>query len=291
MSAGRLLLVLLVALAIACGRSREEGGGAPDTSARLVTVGGAVTETVFALGAGADVVAVDTSSVYPEAATKLPKVGYQRTLGAEAVLALKPTLVLATGDVGPPAVVEQLRAAGLRVVVTTAEPSVAAARERITAVARAIGRDPVPLLRQLDRELLETRALVERAQPSKPRAIVVYSRGNKAIHVLGRDTAGQAMLDLVGAENVATAIDGTKPAAPEAIAQVAPDVIVLPSRALDTLGGVEEFLTTPGIAETPAAKHRRVVAIDDLLLLGFGPRTGLGARELAEKLHGSLPSR
>jgi iron complex transport system substrate-binding protein len=174
---------------------------------RIVSVGGAVTEIVFALGEGASVVAVDTSSTYPETVTKLPKVGYQRTLGAEAILATTPSVVLATEDAGPAAALEQLRAAGVRVVVATADPSGAGARARITAIARAIDRDPLPLLQALDRDLTEARSVVE-TSADRPRALVVYSRGDKTLHVLGRNTAGQAMLDLAGADNVASALLG-----------------------------------------------------------------------------------
>jgi iron complex transport system substrate-binding protein len=108
---------------------------------RIVSIGGPVTEIVYALGADKDLVGVDTSSIYPEAATKLPQVGYQRMLSAEGVLALHPTLILASADAGPPPVVDQLKQSGVTWITIPAENSVDGARAKIEAVAHALHRD------------------------------------------------------------------------------------------------------------------------------------------------------
>ena len=108
---------------------------------RVITLGGPVTETAFALGVGGQLVGTDTSSVYPDAATKLPQVGYQRAVAAEGVLALKPDLVLATNEAGPPAALEQIRAAGVKVVLVPNEYSVAGAQAKVRAIAAALGCD------------------------------------------------------------------------------------------------------------------------------------------------------
>ena len=79
--------------------------------ARVVSVGGAITETLYALGAEHLLVGADTTSLYPAAATRLPSVGYARALSAEGVLSLRPTLLLAGAEAGPPAVMRQLAAA------------------------------------------------------------------------------------------------------------------------------------------------------------------------------------
>jgi len=277
----------VVALLFACETKASPSADAAPIKPRIVAVGSAVTETLFALGAGEDVVGVDTSSLYPEAATKLPQVGYQRMLAVEGILALRPTLLLATSDAGPPAALDQLRSAGVRVEVLGAEPTVEGVKARIRRVADVVGRDPSTVLAQLDADLGRARLQREKAT-SRPKVLVLYARGANTLHVFGRATSAETMVDLAGGENAVTGFEGTRPLTPEALAAAAPDVIVVPSRGLESVGGTDALLAIPGIATTPAAKTKRIVPIDDLLLLGFGPRTGKAAVELGAKLHPGL---
>lgn len=253
-------------------------------TARIITVGGAVTETVFALGAGAQVVAVDTSSVYPDAIHALPKVGYQRTLAAEGILALRPDLVVTSDEAGPPAVLDQLRSAGVRVVRTSPTRNIDEAVARITAIGEAIGRPAAALSVQVQREAHAARA---RVAPDGPRFVLVYARGAGTLMVAGTDGPGTAMVELAGGRNAVTGFTGYKPLSAEVLIQAAPDVIVVPSRGLTTLGGEAGMLAVPGVADTPAGKAKRIVAFDDLLLLGFGPRLGPAIDELAKLLRGA----
>lgn len=278
-------VVAAVAAATACRRSPESTR--KQGLARVVAVGGAVTESIFALGAGESVVGVDTSSVYPEAATKLPQVGYQRALSAEGILALRPTLVVASNEAGPAAVLEQLRGAGVDVAIVPTEASTAGAKERISSIAARMNRDPSALVSELGADLDRAAALAARVT-KRPRVLVLYARGASTLHVFGAGTSAAAMVQLGCGENAVTAFEGTKPLTSEAVVSAAPDVVLLPSRGLDALGGVSEVLKIAGVAETPAGKARRILALDDLLLLGFGPRTGKAAVELCGKLHPDL---
>lgn len=257
--------------------------------ARLITVGGAQTEIVFALGAGDEVVAVDTSSVFPDAIGTLPKVGYQRLLATEGILALSPTKLIAGSEAGPPAVLEQLRASGVEVVIIDAPISTDGATQRIRQVAKAIGRVDAgeALAAKVKTDVDAELATVARAT-SKPRALAVYARGAGVLMGAGGDTALGVMLTLAGADNVLADVKGYVPVTAEAVASAAPEVIVVPVRGLDSLGGKSGLLSQPGLATTPAAKHGRVVALDDLLLLGFGPRLAEGVRGLARGLHPEL---
>jgi iron complex transport system substrate-binding protein len=270
--------LLLLAL-VACSRTQAT----PPPATRIVAIGGTTTEIVFALGAGDRVVGVDTSTTFPPEATRLPQVGYQRQLAAEGILSLRPTLVLATTDAGPPATLEQLRSLGLRVVVVPAEPSRAAARARIEAIAGELGLPAAPVLGELDRELDAALAEVAR-QTSRPRVVFLYGRGGGTVMVSGAKTAAAEILAIAGLENAVSGYDGYKPLSGEALVAAAPDVIVVPSRALGPLGGLDGIARLPGIAETPAGKARRFVAVDDGLLLGFGPRLGQGVAELSRRV-------
>ncbi len=255
-------------------------------SSRVVSISGSVTETVYALSAESKLVGTDTSSIYPEAATKLPQVGYMRQLSAEGVLSLKPTLVLATKDAGPPAVIEQLKSSGVTVLILPSETNPEGARKKIKLTAQALGVEAKgdELIKKLDEQIKETNSKIETAK-SKPRVMFVYARGGGAPNVSGTKTAADEMIRLAGGVNAVTEYENYKPLTPEAAVTAAPDFILLPKLVFDSVGGTDGVLKMPGIALTPAGKNRRIIAIDDLLLLGFGPRTGEGIKELAKLLH------
>lgn len=269
----------------ACKRSAppEPSSGAPR---RLVSVGGPISEIVFALGVGGEVIGVDSSSAFPAEAARLPQVGYQRTLSAEGILALHPSMVLASQDAGPPAALEQLRSAKIPVHVIQAEPSAAGASAKIRAVAAALGRGPQgeALVAALEKSLAEARALA--AGKPKLRVLCVYARGAGTVLISGKGSAAAAMVELAGAENAAPGIEGSKPLTPESALAARPDVLLATTHGIAGLGGVDGLLKQPGLGDTPAGKARRVVVLDDLLLLGFGPRTGDATRQLIEAIHG-----
>ena len=264
------------------------GQSVPDTS-RIVTLGGSVTETVYALGAGDHVVGVDASSVYPETATEKPSVGYFRQLPAEGVLSLDPSLVLALEGTGPPTVLDQLRSAGVRTELIEDGPTVEGTIRKIRQIAGLLGREAQgdSLIRQMERDLTEARTLRQEAT-STPRVLFIYARGSGTMSVAGTGTSAEAMIELAGAENAITGFEGFKPMTSEAVVSAEPDVLLLLTRGLESLGGVDGLLDQPGIELTPAGEKRRIVAMDDLLLLGFGPRLGTAVRELTVKLHPEL---
>jgi iron complex transport system substrate-binding protein len=254
---------------------------------RLISIGGPVTEIVYALDANKNLIGTDTSSIYPEAATKLPQVGYQRSLSAEGVLGLRPTLILASADAGPTPVVEQLKQSGVNWVTIPAENSVEGAKAKIGSVAHALHRDAQgeALVLHLDEEIVKAQGLLA-SEKSKPKVLFIYARGGGTVNVAGQGTAADAMITLAGGVNAVTGYTGYKPITAEAVVAAAPDIILIPSRGLESVSGIDGLLAQPGLAETPAGKSRKVVAMDDLLLLGFGPRLGEAVLQLTKLLHG-----
>ncbi len=274
------------------GACRTPEGGSPDaapgeaaSSERIVTLGGAVTETVFALGLGDAVVAVDQSSVYPDAARSKPKAGYYRALSAEPILALRPELLLLDEDAGPPEALAQIQAAGVRVARSTGGPSVDAVAGQMMDIARAVGRDAA------GRVLVDTlRAQVARAQAripvggAAPRVIYVQGQGGGALALAGSGTNADALVTLAGGRNALADVTGYTPLTSEAIADAAPDVIVATARTVQVGGGPEAFLKRPGVAQTPAARAGRLVVLDDRLM-NFGPTLGDGVLALVRGLY------
>ncbi|MEJ0025678.1 MAG: hemin ABC transporter substrate-binding protein [Rhizomicrobium sp.] len=253
---------------------------------RIVMLGGDVTEIAFALGQGGRVVCDDQTSLYPAAATKLPQVGYLRTLAAEGVLSCRPDLIIASEDAGPPAAVTQLDASGVQVVHVPNAHSAEGVVDKIGVVADALGvHDRGEALKARYRTALADIKRKLASYRDHPRAIFLMAQGPGGAMAAGRGTAADTMLTLAGAQNVAGGFSGYKPLTPEAALALRPDVIIVADYAIKTMGGMEAFRARPEIAMTPAAKSGRIVAMDTLLLLGFGPRTPQALGALATALH------
>lgn len=254
------------------------------TPQRVVSVGGAITETIYALGAEPLLVGVDSTSFFPAAAAKLPQVGYARTLSAEGLLALAPQLLIAGSEAGPPLVLQQLRGAGLRVEQLGEGHRFDSLLARTERIAALLGRDPQPLLARLRADWGIAQAELARLK-TQPRVLFVLAHAANSLRVAGEDTAADAMLRLAGARNALAGLQGYKPLTPEAALQASPDVILCTHQGLQAQGGIDGLLKAPGLALTPAGRARRVVAMDALLLLGFGPRLPQAVRELMPLLH------
>jgi iron complex transport system substrate-binding protein len=258
-----------------------------DTS-RILTLGGPVTEIVFALGAGEKVIATDTSSYFPAQAEKLPKVGYQRSLSAEGVIAQKPSLILGTTEAGPPAAIKQIRDSGITTLILPAEPTVQGAKNKILAIGKAFGleRRAEALARSIDLDLSE--AKVYASSRNRPKVVFVYARGAGTLLVSGKGSSADGMIKLAGAVNAVQSYEGYKPLTAEAMVAANPDYIMFLTNGLESIGGVEGALKLPGIALTNAGKNKRIVHMDDLYLLSFGPRLGKAVLDMTFLLNPQL---
>ncbi|HMO03881.1 MAG TPA: hemin ABC transporter substrate-binding protein [Kiritimatiellia bacterium] len=250
---------------------------------RVVCLGGAITETVWALGRGDAVVAVDDSSVYPPGHAALPRVGYYRMVSAEGLLSVNPELVLAHEQSGPPEVMEQLMAAGVRVVRIPSSATVTGLLARVRAVGEALGRSEAgaALAASLEADLA---AITAAAPSSTPRVVFVFARGAGTLQVSGFGTAADEIIRLAGGVNAIEGFSGYRPLTAEALVAANPDVILATTSGLGIIGGPDALWSIPGVAATQAGEHRRVVAMDDLYLLGFGPRLPAAIAELREAL-------
>ena len=279
---------LASAATLVCGGSWAQSTTAPR---RIVSVGGALTETLYALGAQADLVGVDTTSLYPEVARALPSVGYARSLSAEGVLSLRPTLVVASEDAGPPAVLRQLEAASVPLVVLDGDHRFEGVLARTRRLAELSGRADAgqalaARLQQEWRAAIERVAKVAAAGKAAPRVMFVLSHSIGQVRVAGRETGADAMVRYAGGVNVfGDAFTGYKPLTPEAAIAASPDVILGTDQGLQAAGGIDGLLRLPGLAQTPAGRARRVVSLEALLLIGFGPRLPQAVAALADGLH------
>jgi iron complex transport system substrate-binding protein len=268
----------------------------PATADRIIPVNGDLAEVVYALGLGDQVVATDISATYPAAAEQTPKIGYQRTLVAETILAHDPTVVLADDNAGPPEVLEQLEAAGVRVVRFAKEETIDAPARKIREVAAALG---VPergeeVVATLDARLTAAtqRADAAVAATGRPKVLALYLRGPNVQLAFGKGSGIDAVIAAAGGTDAGTEMGVVDNAelSTESIVKEAPDVLLVTTTGLESVGGVDELLAIPGIDQTPAAEHRRVVAFEDQYLYGLGPRTGELVDELVTAFHPDAPT-
>lgn len=262
----------------------------PADAARIVSIGGAITEIIYRLGAEKQIVAVDTTSLYPPAALKThPDVGYLRALSAEGILSMRPTLIIADAAAGPPPALRQLRAAGTRLVVLRDDPSPNGVVYKIHAVARLLGKEAagMKLATAFQDDMHRLSAAIAKAK-TKPRVLFLLSVGRGAPLVAGRNTSADAIIRLAGGVNAVRGYDRYKPLSPEAAVAARPDVILTVKRTEEALGGKAKIAARREIAPTPAGRNGRVVAMNGLYLLGFGPRTPMAVRDLARRLHPGL---
>lgn len=253
---------------------------------RVVSVGGDLTEIVYALGAEHLLVGTDTTSTWPAAAEVLPKVGYMRQLAAEGMLSLTPDIVLAASDTGPESVLDRLASAGVDVRIAPDGNSIEGIIAKIRFVGEAIGHEDAAAaaVERFRAQMAEVEATLEQVEAA-PRVLFLISVGSGRMMAAGTNTSADAIIALAHGVNAMAAFDGYKPVNAEALTASAPDVLLLPSHSVDQLGGIESVLSDPALATTPAVRNDRVVVMDSLLLLGFGPRTPDAILELARALH------
>ncbi|MDO5291056.1 MAG: ABC transporter substrate-binding protein, partial [Pseudomonadota bacterium] len=247
---------------------------------RLITLGGAITEMVYLLGAEGQLVGTDTTSLYPEAAQKTPKVGYVRQLSAEGLLSLKPDAIVAGGEAGPPRVLEQLRGAGVQVEVVPSTYDWAEVQAKLAAVGRATGREAAARQHQqrLDAEWAATQAAVQASLQARqargarrPRALFILGHGNTP-SVAGEGTGADALIRLIGCDNAMQGYRGYRGMTAEGMAQAAPDVLLATHQGIEAQGGIDRFWQRPGMHLVPAYATRRLLLRDALEMMGFGPR-------------------
>ena len=254
---------------------------------RIISVGGSITEIIYLLEAQSQLVAVDTTSMFPLEAAQLAKIGYMRQLSAEGVLALRPTTVLLTSEAGPPAVIAQLRAAGVPLELMNADHSFAELINKVRTISRIVDRvsQGEKLEQQLVAEWTKTQAVVRFAQSAQQKAKVLFILSHSgSAQVSGSGTAADAVIQLAGGTNVMTGFQGYKPLTAEAVIAAAPNAILITQQGLDAIGGVDKLLTQPGLGLTPAGKSKRIVSVDALQLLGFGPRLPRTISDVAARI-------
>lgn len=255
---------------------------------RIVSIGGSLTEVIYLLNKQHELVGTDTTSNYPLAAQKTKKVGYARALSAEGILSLNPSVVFLTDEAGPPVVLKQLQEAGVNIVKVQNDYSVEGALSKVTQISKYLGAgyNGNQIKNKIKRDIDYAQTVIKN-QNSEPKILFILGQRSGNLLVSGRDTQADSMIKLVGGINPMQNFTSYKPLTPEQIAEVMPDVILLMNRHgndanKDTINALK---THPILKLTPAVKHNNIIAMEGSYLLGFGPRIGIAAKELAEQIY------
>jgi iron complex transport system substrate-binding protein len=292
----KLSLIAVLALCLfapkATGGADSVTGIAPESakpgydSSRIISIGGSITEILYALGLEQEIIAVDTTSLYPPSALKdKPNVGYMRQLSAEGVLGLSPTLILAIEGSGPHETIDVLERAKVPFIIVPDRFSADGVIDKIRIVSADVG---VPRRGEcLANSVRQDVAALDAQQKQISRQVklaFILSLANGRPVIAGRGTAADGIISMAGAANAFDDFDGYKPVNDEAIAAARPDAVLVMDRGEHALSADTVF-SEPGLALTPAAEHKALVSMDGLYLLGFGPRTVRAARDLAARLY------
>ncbi|WP_287322001.1 hemin ABC transporter substrate-binding protein [Mesorhizobium sp.] len=252
---------------------------------KIAAIGGSITEIVFALGEQDRLVARDSTSRYPEAALKLPDVGYMRQLSPEGVLSVNPSGILALHGSGPKETVDVLKKTSIPFIEVPERYDHEGILEKIRIVGKALGADAKAdaLAAEIDAKLKAAEKQPSAIKDRKRVLFVLSMRGGKIL-ASGSNTAADGIIRLSGGVNAIDGYSGYKQLSDEAVITARPDVILMMNNAGPGVSD-EELFANPSIRSTPAGAARKVVRMDGGYLLGFGPRTADVIRDLAASLY------
>ena len=283
--------VLLFLLA-GCGRFNTQPAdrGGPQ---RIVCIGAAYNEMIYALDAQSNLVGVDYSSTYPNEIKKLPTVGYHRALSAEGILSLHPTLIIHDNNIGPDNVVRQLQALHVPMKTFHAKNDSIAGAEALLREMGAFFHEETragELCAQMDREMTEAAAAVKGYRATPRVAVIHFGRASNVYLLVGNGGGGDAgtagkMVELAGGRMAVEKTGMQRMASPEIIAKSNPEVILMTEYGFDRLGSMEQAKTLPGVAETDAARNNRIYRVTEHELMYFGPDTGESIIKLSKLVH------
>ena len=271
------LFALISTLLVSC-KGENKSTETPHTvNHKIISLNGAITEILSALGQEDKIVGVDVTSTYPEGIKEKAKdLGHVRSVSLENVIALQPTLILASDKDLNPDLIAKLQEAKIEVKTIEQEQSIEGTKKFIKDVAQSIG-DPnyMSLIRKIESDFAGLRQL-----ETKPKVLFIYARGAGTLMVAGKNTPMEKIITIAGGENAVNDFEDFKPLTSEALIQSNPDYILLFNKGLESLGGIGGVLQIQGIEQTHAGKNKNIIAMDGALLSGFGPRVGQAAKEL-----------
>lgn len=258
----------------------ESVSESPKSNNKIVTLNGGITEIVSALGHEKEIVGTDVTSTYPESLKATAKdLGHVRSMTIEPIMAVSPTLILASDKDINPELMGKIKSSGIKTEIFKQEFTVDGTKKLIADVAKALSNtDYQKLNDKIDADLKQIQPISK-----KPKVLFIYARGNMLM-VAGKNTPMASLIQLAGGENAVNDFEDFKPLTPEAVVKANPDILFFFTTGLQGAGGNEGALKMPGVAQTNAGKNKKIIAMDGGLVSAFGPRLGEAAVALNKLL-------
>ncbi len=252
----------------------------PASENKIVSLNGAITETVAALGKGGEIVGRDVTSTYPADLTAKDLGHVGRGMTIEGLMSVNPTLIIGTSKEENPDLMAKIKESGIKLELINQEYSVEGAKNLIKKVAEILGvAETQSLIDKIDADVAQITPIEK-----KPKVLFIYARGAGNLMVAGTGTPMEALVKVAGGENAVTDFADFKPLTPESLVQGNPDVILMFDSGIQSMGGVDGILKVPGVEQTNAGKNKKIITMDGGLMSNFGPRVGEAALELNKKL-------
>ncbi len=248
---------------------------------RTISAGGSITEIMYALGLGQEIIAVDSSSYFPYEVAEKPKVGYFRQLSAEGVLSTNPTRLVASNGAGPDDALLQISNAGVEVKVFKQEVyNIDVWKSYLREVGEyfQVSEQAEQIIVRVEEKLNQ---LVSDEKQSRT-AIFLMDVGDRGPVAAGQNTVPNMLFELSHISNIVSEYEGYKPYSAEKLIQAKPDLIVMPSHVVKKMGGVEAICKNMTIAMTTAENGCDILVMDALLALGFGTRIDEAVKVLSD---------
>lgn len=249
--------------------------------ARIISLNGAITEIICALGGESKVVGVDASSTYPESIKLLSNVGYIKNITAESILSLQPDAVFVMRNELNETTAAQLESAGVDLIYFDQSFNIDVIYELTLAVATSLNikEKGAMLVKDIRQQMQQLEIPV-----TNKKVLFIYARGPGNLLVAGKETSAHSMIALAGAQNVFNEFDGFKPLTTESLVKANPDILLLFDDGLSSLNGIDGILKINGVEQTTAGKNKSIITMNGHLLTGFGPRTPQALKELSKKI-------
>ena len=283
-------IIITAIVILSCGRfGNKEADGKKDQ--RIVCLSKHLTEMVFALGKGHDLVAVDLSSTYPDSAKLLKTVGYHRALSPESIIAMEPDLVIHSNDIGPENVLPQITKAGLNIKAFGGANTIDSAKLLLADLGKFFGEEKRAdsIINRMDADIERAATYLQsRNITDTPSVMIIhFGRANNVYFVMsGRNGVGDKMIKLAGGKTAHYDAKGARQISAEAVAEANPDIIIATDFGYDQMGSMEKFATgIPGVSLTNAAKNKRIYRFEEHDMVYFGPRSGENIIKLINIIH------
>jgi iron complex transport system substrate-binding protein len=247
-----------------------------DDHSRIIIAGGSLTEIVFFLGLEDKLIGVDITSNFPESAKEIPSIGYVRTLSAEGILSLEPSLILGENDMGPPMVIDQIQKTSVDLRIIPEKRSVIGILEKINCIGSIINykSESATLINDKLIAMVDELLQLQKTNSTKnTKAMLILSMGGTSPVVAGRNTSGNGFINMIGAQNIFESHEGWKSVSEESILKNNPDIIIIPKREVHKNSSIASFLDSSHLKKTKAVKKNNIISEDAMAMLGFGPRT------------------